>query len=71
LSDIVGHIIVPLDTHDIYAKGNMVSISPTIMIDFSHTPGKIENVHIGADCSPEEISIYIELFKEFQDVFAW
>jgi hypothetical protein len=65
LSDIVGHAIVPLDTHDIYAEGNMVSISPTITIDISRTPGKIENVHIGADCSPEEILIYTKLFKEF------
>jgi len=46
-------------------------ISPTIMIDISCTPGKIENVHISADCSPEEILIYIKLFKEFWDVFAW
>jgi hypothetical protein len=46
-------------------KGNMASISPTIMIDISRTPGKIENIHIGADCSPEEILIYTELFKEF------
>jgi hypothetical protein len=35
------------------------------MIDISHIPGKIENVYIGADCSPEEILIYTELFKEF------
>jgi hypothetical protein len=26
LSEIVSHIIVPLDTHDIYVEGNMVSI---------------------------------------------
>jgi hypothetical protein len=71
LSEIVGHAIVPLDTHDIYAEGNMASISPTISIDISHTPGKIENVNIGADCSPEEILIYTKLFKEFRDVFAW
>jgi hypothetical protein len=71
LSEIVGHAVVPLDTHDIYAEGNMVSISPTITIDISHTPGNGENVNIGADCSPEEILIYTELFKEFQDVFAW
>jgi hypothetical protein len=50
--------------HDIYVEGNMASIYPTIMIDISHTHGKIENVHIGADCSPEEILIYTELFKE-------
>jgi hypothetical protein len=53
LSEIVGHIVDPLDTHDIYAKGNMVSISPTISIDISHTPGKVENVNIGVDCSPK------------------
>jgi hypothetical protein len=65
LSEIVGHVVVPLDMHDIYAEGNMVSISPTVSIDISHTPGKIENVNIGADCSPEEIMIYTDLFKEF------
>jgi hypothetical protein len=65
LSEIVGHAIVPLDTHVIYAEGNMASISPTILIDISRTPGKIENVHIGADCSPEEIMVYTKLFKEF------
>jgi hypothetical protein len=64
LSEIVGHVVVPLDTHDIYAEGNMVSISPTIMIDISRTPRKIENVHISADCSPEQILIYTKLFKE-------
>jgi hypothetical protein len=61
LSEIVGHIVVPLDTHDIYAERNMASISPTITINFSCTPDKIQNVHIGADCSPEEILIYTEL----------
>jgi hypothetical protein len=70
LSEIFGHIVVPLNTHDIYAEGNMVSISPTITIDISRIPGKIENVYIGADCLPEEILIYTELFKEFLDVFA-
>jgi hypothetical protein len=71
LSEIIGHVIVPLDTHEIYAKGNMESISPTIMIDISHILGKVENVYIDADCSLEEIQIYTELFKEFCDVFTW
>lgn len=31
----------------------------------------MENVFIGADFSPEEIQIYIDLFKEFQDVLTW
>jgi hypothetical protein len=65
LSEMVGHVMVPLDTHGIYVKGNMENISPTITIDISHIPGKIENIYIGADCSPEEIQIYTDLFKEF------
>jgi hypothetical protein len=71
LSEIVDHAVVPLDTHGIYAKGNMASISPTIQIDISSTLGKVENVNIGADCLPEEILIYTELIKEFRDVFSW
>jgi hypothetical protein len=65
LSDIVDHVVVLMHTHEIYAEGNMVRISPTIAINISCTPGKIENVHISAYCLPEEILIYIELFKEF------
>jgi hypothetical protein len=71
LSDIFGHVVVPLNTHEIFSEGNMASISPTVSIDISRTPGNIENVNIGADCSPEEILIYTNLFKEFRDVFSW
>jgi hypothetical protein len=65
LSAIVIHTVVPLDMNDIYTEGNMAIISPTVMIDISRTPDKIENVHIGENCSPEEILIYTEIFKEF------
>jgi hypothetical protein len=71
LSEIVGHAIDPLDTHDIYAEGNMAIISPTVTNDISLTPRKVENVNVGADCSPKEILIYTELFKELREVFAW
>jgi len=37
LSEIVGHVVVPLDTHGIYTEENMESISPTITIDISRT----------------------------------
>jgi hypothetical protein len=57
LSEIVGHVVVPLDTNENYTEGNMVSIYPTISIDIPHTPRKIENVNIGVDCSTEEILI--------------
>jgi hypothetical protein len=53
LSEIVGHVVFPLDTHGIYVKGNMMSISPTVTIDVSRIPRKVENVYIGVDCSPE------------------
>jgi hypothetical protein len=65
LSETVGHAVVPLDMHNIYAKGNMVRISPTIMIDISRIHGKIENVYIGVDWLLEEILIYTELFNKF------
>jgi hypothetical protein len=57
--------------HRIYAEGNMASISPIVTIDISRISGKVENVYIGVDCSPKEIMIYTELFKEFRGVFVW
>jgi hypothetical protein len=65
LSEIVSHAILQLDMHDIYADGNMASVSPNVQIDISRTLGKVENVNIDADCPLEEILIYTELFKEF------
>ena len=58
-------------TRDVFAEGNLSNISPTIPIDISVKPGIIENVHIGASCSPDEIVTYTTLFKEFRDIFAW
>jgi hypothetical protein len=60
-----------LATQDIYAEGNMATIAEMIPINISRNPGVVENVFVGADCSPEEIQIYTDLFKEFRDVFAW
>jgi hypothetical protein len=55
--------INPLDTHEVYAKGNMATIAETIPINISRTPGIVEKFFIGVECSPEEIQIYIDLFK--------
>jgi hypothetical protein len=60
-----------LATHDIYAEGNMVTIAAMIPINISRNPSIVENVFVGADCSPEEIHIYTDIFKEFCDVFSW
>ena len=49
----------------------MANISAIIPINISVNPDVVENIYIGANCSPEEIAIYIALFKEFCDIFAW
>ena len=51
--------------------GTLANLSPTIPINISRDPGKVENVYIGASCSLAEIKEYIELFKEFHDMFSW
>jgi hypothetical protein len=60
--------INPLATHAVYVEGNMEIIIETISIDISRTLGIVENVFIGADCSPEEIQsiqIYLRNFAMF------
>ena len=49
----------------------MANIFITIPINISANLNVVENVHIDANCSPEEIAIYTTLFKEFCNVFAW
>ena len=49
----------------------MEKLLPTIPINISRTPRKIENIYIVAYCSLDEIKAYTELFKEFCDVFSW
>jgi hypothetical protein len=65
------HPINLLATHEIYAEGNMETIVETIPINISRNPGIMENIFVGANCSPEVIQIYMDLFKEFCDVFSW
>eukprot|EP00253_Pinus_taeda_P003385 PITA_03385 len=50
---------------------NFGNISRTIPIDISVKPGIVENIHIGALCTDDEIQTYKALFQEFRDVFAW
>jgi hypothetical protein len=61
---------IPKSTHDVFSEGNLSNISPTIPLDISIKPGIVENVHIGASCSPDKIITYTSLFKEFRDAFA-
>ena len=63
--------INPLPREGIFAEGNMANISTIVPINISANPNIVENVHIDANCSLEEIAIYTTLFKEFHDVFSW
>jgi hypothetical protein len=56
---------------DVFEKGNMANISPTIKIDILIKPIVMEEITLGATCFLEEIVAYIALFQEYQDVFAW
>ena len=47
----------------------MENISSAILINLFANPNVIENVHIGANFSLEEIAIYTSLFKEFHNIF--
>ena len=71
LSQIFGSPMVTLSSPGPMADGNMENIYSTIPINISCDPGRIENVYVGAECSHAEIQEYIELFKEFYDIFAW
>ena len=62
--------INPLPREGIFVEGNMANISVIIPINISVNPNVVENVHIDAKCSPEEIAVYTALFKEFRDVFS-
>ena len=71
LSDDVDTPINPLPKEGMFVEGNMENMSATIPINISMNPDVMENIYIGANCSPEEIAIYTALFKEFRDIFAW
>jgi hypothetical protein len=61
----------PILTQDTLSEGNMGNISTMIIIDISIKEGVVENINLGANCTPEEVVSYTALFKELCDVFAW
>jgi hypothetical protein len=63
--------INPFTTHVVYAEGNMETFDQMIPIDISRIPGIMANMFVRAECSPKEIQIYTNLFKEFHEVFFW
>ena len=71
LSENIDSPMVLLSSPGQMADGNMGNLSPTIPINIYRDPRKVENVYIGASCSPDEIKEYTKLFKEFHDIFSW
>jgi hypothetical protein len=61
----------PIPAPDTFEEGNMANISPTIKINISIKSGIVEEIIIGAACTPQEISAYKALFQEYRDIFAW
>jgi len=61
----------PIQVYQVSSEGNMGNITQTQPIDISAKPGIVEHIHIGVTCTPEEIRLYTDLFREFRDVFAW
>jgi len=50
---------------------NLGNISRTVPIDISVKPRIVENIHIGASCTENELQTYKALFQELCDVFSW
>jgi hypothetical protein len=71
LDGVVNSLQFLILTQDTIYEGNLGNISSTIVINISIKEGIVENVHLGANCSPEEVEDYTALFKEFCDIFAW
>jgi hypothetical protein len=61
----------PIPAPDAFEEGNLANISPTIKIDISIKDGVVEEIIIGAACTPQEIAAYKTLFQEYWDIFIW
>ena len=58
LSERIGSPMVPLSSLSPMDDGNMENISPTIPVNISRDPSKIENVYIREKCSHAKIQEY-------------
>jgi hypothetical protein len=53
----------PILAQDTLSEGNMGNISTMIVIDISIKESIVENINLGANCTPEEVVSYTTLFK--------
>jgi hypothetical protein len=61
--DVTNASQLPILTQDTFSEGNMGNISPTITIDISVKEGVVENINLGANCTPDEVASYTALFQ--------
>ena len=61
----------PFSTQPVFVEGNLSNISATIPINISSNSKVTENIMMGVDCSPEEIQVYMALFKEYWSISTW
>ena len=55
----------PISITNLDSETNLGNISTTVPIDISVKSGIVENIHICASCTIEEINTYKALFQEF------
>ena len=63
LTEGVDILLNPLPKEGVFSKESMVNIFATIPTNIFVNPNIMENVQIGANCSPKEVAIYTSLFK--------
>ena len=61
----------PISVTNLDSEVNLGNLSSTIPVHISVKLKIIENIHIGASCTLDEISTYKALFQEFRDIFSW
>ncbi|MCY6488209.1 hypothetical protein, partial [Actinobacillus pleuropneumoniae] len=60
----------PIQVYQVSFKGNMGNLTQTQPIDISVKLRIVKHIHVRITCTPEEIQLYTDLFREFRDVFA-
>ena len=61
----------PIPAPNAFKEGNMSKISPTVKVNISQNPAKVEEISLGVACSPEEITSYTQFLQEYRDIFVW
>jgi hypothetical protein len=54
---------IPESTHDVLCVGSLSNISPTVPLEIFIKHRVMENVHVGASCSANEVCTYKSLFQ--------